>query len=361
MKPFQLFPELVTGLLLSAAATAFAPSAQGQIFVSYNNGTIRKFDSGGSYTNFATGLSTPKGLAIRAGFLYVANSSASPNHTILKFPTSGGSSAVFANSGLDGDYGEGPYGLAFDSAGDLYVANHSANTLLKLNSAGLPVSPFPVTSGSMSGPDGLAVDASNNVYVSSMNNNTIQKFNNAGTSASDFVSSGLNGPRGLAIRDGILYVANYGDSTIKMFAVTNGAALGDYATSADGIGLPVGIAFDGAGCLYVANADWNIGQRILKFTAPHVGTVFSAIYNESPDFIVIESGPTILNIALYVGLTLQGTVGDQIRIDYAPSLNPPPVNWTERTTLTLPSSPFLYVDTNAPASNNGFYRAVAVP
>ena len=63
----------------------------------------------------------------RAEFLYVANED---SNTIGKF-TSSAVGSVFANTGLNQ-----PFGLAFDSAGNLYAANYGGNTIEKI---GLPV------------------------------------------------------------------------------------------------------------------------------------------------------------------------------------------------------------------------------
>lgn len=326
-----------------------------KIFVSYNNGTIRQFDTAGVATTFATGLNLPKGLAVNAGFLYVANSGA---NAIVKFPVGGGGSSPFSTSGLSG-----PYGITFDGAGNLLVANYTSSTIQKVNGGtGLPIAPFPVTSPNMNGPFDVVVDGTGNLYASSHNNNTIQKFDSAGNFVSDFVpnTGGLSAPRGMAIKAGVLYVANYITSTVKTFDLANGNALADFATSADGLLNPVGIAFDSAGSLYVANAG---NTSVMKFTAAHVGSTFSSIFNESPDFIAIACESVGLNIALYPGLTITGSVGCQYRIEYTTFLNPNPslTVWTPLTTLTLSSSPFLYVDTTAPATGTRFYRAVPLP
>lgn len=326
-----------------------------KIFISYNNGTIRQFDSAGVATTFATGLNLPKGLAVNAGFLYVANSGA---NAILKFPTSGGAASTFSSSGLNG-----PYGIAFDGAGDLLVANYSGSTVQKLNGGtGLPIAPFPVTSPNMNGPFSVVVDGTGNFYATSHNNNTIQKFDSAGNFVSDFVpfTGGLSAPRGMAIKAGVLYVANYGISAIKTFDLTTGNALADFAGTSDGLLNPVGIAFDDAGNLFVANAGNN---SVMKFTAAHVGSTFSSIFNQSPEFIAIACEGVGLNLAMYPGLTITGTVGCRYRIEYTTFLNPNPslTVWTALTTLTLASSPFLYVDTSAPATGTRFYRAVPLP
>jgi len=66
-----------------------------------------------------------------------------------------------------------------------------------------------------------------------------------------------------------------------------------------------------------------------------------------------------LDIDLYAGLQIAGTVGGTYRIDYANAL--PSTNWTTLTNLVLPSSPYLFIDTETPANHmKRFYRAVSV-
>jgi DNA-binding beta-propeller fold protein YncE len=56
-------------------------------------------------------------------------------------------------------------------------------------------------------PEGLAFDRAGNLYVANGGNGTIEKFTPAGI-RSVFASSGLNAPHGLAFdREGNLYVA----------------------------------------------------------------------------------------------------------------------------------------------------------
>ena len=134
------------------------------------------------------------------------------NSTISKV-TPAGAVSTFVSSGLDG-----PDGLAFDAAGNLYVANEGNSTISKVTPAGA-VSTF-VSSG-LDEPGGLAFDAAGNLYVANYANSTISKVTPAGA-VSTFVSSGLDDPDGLAFdAAGNLYVANYANSTIAK--VTNTA------------------------------------------------------------------------------------------------------------------------------------------
>ena len=116
---------------------------------------------------------------LRADILYVSNFG---NSTVEKF-NSGGVGSVFAHTLL------GPLGLAFDSAGNLYVAESGANRIESFTPAGglgsfLGILP-------LNDPTGLAFDSAGNLYVA--NDNAIVKFTPAGGLGTVF-ASGLSGP-----------------------------------------------------------------------------------------------------------------------------------------------------------------------
>ena len=122
--------------------------------------------------------------------LYVANIS---SNTIVKF-TPGGVGSVFATTILPDSYG-----LAFDSAGNLYVSSPVYNSgnggIEKFTTAGVGSS-----FASLQFPGSLAFDSAGNLYVANYGNNTIQQFSSTGTDLGVFADSsdGLNGPLGLA-------------------------------------------------------------------------------------------------------------------------------------------------------------------
>lgn len=98
--------------------------------------SIENFTPDGVGTVFADGadgLASPFGLAFdTAGNLYVSNGTGGPTHTgsVLKFAPDGVGS-MFADTGLDF-----PFGLAFDRAGNLYVSNYNTNTIEEFSPTG---------------------------------------------------------------------------------------------------------------------------------------------------------------------------------------------------------------------------------
>jgi hypothetical protein len=119
------------------------------------------------------------------GNVYVADG----NNQILKFSPNGDRS-VFVSSGLDG-----PEGLAFDAAGNLYVANYWSGTIDKFNSSGVG-GVFANTGGGYSNPFGLAY-ANGLLYVS-IADNQIEQFNASG--AGGHFTSTQNGPWFMAVQ-----------------------------------------------------------------------------------------------------------------------------------------------------------------
>ena len=88
--------------------------------------TVHAFSSTGTDLGVFCSVANPTGLAFdQAGNLFVASDSA-PDFSILKFAPDG-SGTVFATSGLDA-----PHALAFDEDGNLYVANAQDNTIENL-------------------------------------------------------------------------------------------------------------------------------------------------------------------------------------------------------------------------------------
>ena len=131
-----------------------------------------------------------------------------------------------------------PEGVAYDSAGNLYVANFTTNTInvyFPAHQNGNWAPDLQITAGTsgLSGPRGVALDGSDNLYVASFNSNTVLVYasgaNGAATPTRTF--TGLNQPWGIAIRHPSaaseqmppftdVYVTNFGNNSISFFDPT---------------------------------------------------------------------------------------------------------------------------------------------
>lgn len=153
-------------LLATFALTGFTGTivrAQ-DIFVSNQGvpGSVSEFDpSGNLVTTFNTGLDDPTGLAFdSSGNLYVANQFG----TVAKFDSSGNLiNASFVTPGEAFD-------VTFDKSGDLYVSNYTSNnggTVTEYDSNGNLIN-VSFASG-LVGTSGLAFDSSGNLFVVNSN------------------------------------------------------------------------------------------------------------------------------------------------------------------------------------------------
>jgi uncharacterized protein (TIGR03437 family) len=185
---------------------------------------------------------------------------------------------------------DGPTGLAFDSSGNLYIAD-ATNNVIRMVSTGGTITTFAgnntagfdgdgglAVDAELSNPTAVAVDKFNNVFIADAGNNVIRKV----SSANIFTVVGgaattlqLNQPDGLVIdAAGNMYIADTGDRRIVF--VPNGggpiviAGNGYLGDSGDGgpavnaeLGDPTGLAVDAAGDVFIAD---TLNSKIRKVT-----------------------------------------------------------------------------------------------
>jgi sugar lactone lactonase YvrE len=144
------------------------------------SGNIYKFTPDGGRTTFASGLNGPAGLAFdAAGNLFVADLDSG---NIYKFTPDGGRS-TFA-SGLN--Y---PFDLAFDSVGNLFVTESGSGSrghVYKYTWDGVRT-----TFAVLGAPEGLAFDSAGNLFVVDGDTEEIFKFTPAGVRSTFAQSVGL--------------------------------------------------------------------------------------------------------------------------------------------------------------------------
>jgi hypothetical protein len=246
-----------------------------------------------------------------AGSLIVADTN---NHAIRAVVIASGAVTTLAGSASSAGRDDGPaatarfqapIGVASDGAGNLLVADSANHTIRKIVLATQTVSTlagFAGKAGSDDGtgaaalfddPQGVASDGAGNLFVADSDNHTIRKVVVATgvvtTLAGDPTTPGSDDGAGAAaqfntplavVSDGAgnLFVADSGNHTIRRVViadrtVTTLAGSAGSAGSADGTGAiarfdtPSGLAVDGAGSLFVADAGNRTIRKLVIATA----------------------------------------------------------------------------------------------
>ena len=274
---------IATGVVTTLAGSTTAGSADG--------------------TGAAASFNAPIGIATDgSGNLYVADHA---DNKIRKIVIATSVVTTLAGSGSWGsDDGTGaaasfsfPAGIASDGSGNLYVADSDNNEIRKIVIATGVVTTLAgsTTAGSADGtgaaasfnwPTGVATDGSGNLYVVDQDNQEIRKIVIATgvvtTIAGSTVSGSADGtgsaasfsyPYGVAADpNGNLYVGDFNNNKIRKIVIATGVVttLAGSGTigSSDGTGAaasfyyPSGVATDGNGNLYVADAYNNEIRKI---------------------------------------------------------------------------------------------------
>ena len=176
-----------------------------------------------------------------------------------------------SNTGLGPPGTQNPFGIGRDAAGQLYVTIDGANSV-EVFAAGATGNAMPAAMivGANTGlavPRGIVLDAGGRLYVANSaqpctgiacGSVTVYAAGASGnaTPAATIAGSntGLDGPHGVALFAGQLYVASL-DSILVFAAGATGNAVptATLAGSKTGLASPKGIALDAAGRLYVTN------------------------------------------------------------------------------------------------------------
>jgi hypothetical protein len=289
-------PLFVAAVFIFSVAAQRTYASPGDLYASDSSGNIYEFTPGGTRTTFASGLNQPFGLVFdSAGNLFEADQSSG---NIYEF-TPGGTRTTFA-SGLIS-----PTGLAFDSAGNLFEADEGSASIIKITPGGIQS----IFASGLTAPAGLAFDSAGNLFVTDLSSGIIFKFTPGGTRS--IFASELNSPLGLAFDSaGNLFEADQLSGDI--FEFTPG---GTRSTFAAGLSAPAGLAFDRAGNLFVTDPG---SGNIYKFTSGGTRSTFAS--GLGPIFLAFEPTPlaTLGNIStrlevgtsdrvMIVGFIVQGS------------------------------------------------------
>ena len=312
MKTSKLLPDpvkilaLLLGSCLSILAAGKAHAQTADLFASINhpnptgNGAIFEYTPTGVQSTFVASVDQPRGLAFDcAGNLFVASTSFDNNgnsvESILKVTPGGVVTTFTSNFPLNFFLQD----IKFDSIGNLFVMAGNdtdpniASTIFEITPGG-GVSTF----GTIPGQGfGLAFDSMGNLFAADSSDATIFEFTPAGMRSvfagpSAFVL--MQAPVGLAFNSaGNLFVST--EDTSGIGQIVEFAPNGAKTTFATGLtNSPKGLAFDSAGNLFVAELGSGVSGDILKFTPGGVETFFATPVgrpqgNGGPEFLAFPT------------------------------------------------------------------------
>src|SRR5438034_1187608 len=318
----QPAPLLAAALVLVAIGAARAPA-----------GTITTV-AGGPGTGQATSLSEdPSGVAVWGVFVYLAD----PDYNVVRrVDTTTGDSIVVAGVGAEGGFsGDGgpataaklyfPAGLALDGAGNLFIADRDNQRIRRVDagtgmittvagngSGGFSGDGGPATAAGVPLPSGLALDGAGNLFIAELGDSRIRRVDAgtgtittvAGTGTQGF--SGDGGPATAAALSvpsdvgldgaGNLFIADWGNHRLRRVdagtgTITTGAGSGTGRRGGDGgsataaqLYLPVGVALDGAGNLFIAGSGDGLIRRVDAVT----GTITTVTQGSAPAGVALD-------------------------------------------------------------------------
>jgi sugar lactone lactonase YvrE len=277
---------------------------------------VEGFSGDGGPATLAQLNDVSKVVADGAGNLYIADSG---NNRVREIAAGTGLISTIAGTGIAGYSGDNqaamdaqlsyPTALAFDSAGNLYIADSSNNVVRKVTMATGTITTFagggtgglgdngPATSAQLDYPRGIAFDGGDNLYISDSGNLRIRKVAAGTGTITTVAGNGMYGcagdggpavgaevdyPYGLtADVAGDVYYADGNCQVIRKVSVSNGQITtvaginggpwADAGYSGDGgpatrakLQLPTDVALDAFGNLYIAD---TLNGVIRKVTA----------------------------------------------------------------------------------------------
>lgn len=210
------------------------------------------------------------------------------NHRVQKFNSNYDYISTIGVTGVpyvtDAQHYNTPYGLAVDTAGNMYFSEEFGNRLIKLNSQGelqWAVGELGVSGGDIdqfNRPRGIALDDHGYIYVAEHDNNRVQIFDSTGNYRATLGASDADGnyqffaPSDVAIApSGKIYVADTWNHRIQVYSGNHTylTTLGEaYVIGTDNghFHAPKGIFVDHFGNVYVAD---SYNRRVQVYDQNH--------------------------------------------------------------------------------------------
>jgi phospholipase C len=163
----------------------------------------------------------------------------------------------------------GPYGVALDPNGDIWVADTGHDRVAEYTPFGHLVMSFGLPArfgGGLDQPEGIATDAAGHVFVADTGHDRVIEFSPVGRVLVTFGSPGsargqLNAPVAVAVSlFGAVWIADQGNNRVEEFT-----AGGRYYTSIP-VPSPAGVALDARGDIWVSSPTYAPGNAVYEFS-----------------------------------------------------------------------------------------------
>jgi large repetitive protein len=171
-------------------------------------------------------------------------------------------------------------------------------------------------------PYGIASDDAGNFFVSDATNNAIVKFTSINNSSKPVVNLGLNTPRAITIKGGIIYIVDSGSGVILKFQEPGTVTPLGYGY----LSSPRGVAVDNSGNVYVIT-----GSNVLRMTGTggNITTLIGSL--NSPEGIAIDSSSNFIYITCGDGTVKKANINGTGITTFASGLSSPSgivVDWS---------------------------------
>ncbi|HWD19914.1 MAG TPA: hypothetical protein VHB20_11615 [Verrucomicrobiae bacterium] len=321
-----------------------AADGQGNVYVTqFYNGVIRKIDRTGMVSTIAYGFYGVEGIALDpGGNLWVADSY---NQAVQRVTPDGNvtliAGALQVSGSSDGTNGDAlfnrPWGIAVDSATNVFVADSGNQTIRMLKRVGsaedwavTTIAGLTGAAGSVDGtndqarfksPASVAVDAAGNIFVADSGNNSIRKITHVGA-GTNWVVKTISGQAGVS-----------GDR--------NGVGTNSLYYS------PSGIAVDGAGNLFVAD---TYNDLIREISPQGVATTLAGSYfatggTDGFNTAALFNGPYGIDVDGGGNIYVADTYNHTVRVGHyatviIPGLNATPSDQQAVLSWPVPTQPY---------------------
>jgi tripartite motif-containing protein 71 len=204
------------------------------------------------------GLNYPMGVAVESDGSFLISDSY--NQAIRKYDSSGNFVTTYTGTGTKGlNHAEG---IALGAGGIIYVADYLKKRVVELQDSGTKITYIKTFGSGLKAPSGIAVDpTTGNVFVSDFSGPDVVEFNSAGTELMTIGGPGtsqpLQNPADIVLDGNYLYVSDSKANKVLVFDEATGALITSFGALGSGAGqfsVPIGLALNGAGDLYIADS-----------------------------------------------------------------------------------------------------------